>query len=170
MVQLRPQDVAIALQLALRPGLAYRALAEAVGLSQSEVHGAVKRLAYARLVRADIRAARVPALLEFLTSGVPYAFPAEPGAESRGVPTAFAGPSLAGDFPDASPLVWPAIDGDRRGATIEPLYAAAPATAKGNPALYDLLTLVDALRVGRARERQRARILLEERLMATELV
>jgi len=57
---------------------------------------------------------------------------------------------------------------DRRGATIEPLYAAAPATAKGNPAFYDLLTLVDALRVGRARERQRARVLLEARLMATE--
>jgi len=107
-------------------------------------------------------------LLEFLTSGVPYAFPAEPGAESRGVPTAFAGPPLAGDLPEASPLVWPAIDGDRRGATIEPLYAAAPATAEGNPALYDLLTLVDAVRVGRARERQRARVLLEERLMATE--
>lgn len=169
-MHLRPQDVAIALQLALRPGIPYRALAEAVGLSQGEVHGAVKRLAYARLVRADTRVVHLAALLEFLTGGVPYAFPAEPGAETRGLPTAFAGPLLAREFPDASPVVWPAVDGDRRGATIEPLYAAAPATAVGNPALYDLLTLVDAVRIGRARERQRARLLLEERLMATERV
>jgi hypothetical protein len=166
MAALRPHDVAIALQLALTPGMPYRALAQAVGVSQGEAHNGVKRLAAARLVRPDTRAVYLGALLEFLPGGVPYVFPAEPGPETRGVPTAHAAPPLAAEFPDAEPVVWPAVDGDRRGAAVEPLYAAAPATARSNPPLYELLTLVDALRVGRARERQRARALLQDRLTA----
>lgn len=166
MPSLRPHDVAVALQLALTPALSYRALAQAVGLSQGEVHNAVKRLAFARLVRQDTRAVHRGALLEFLTGGVPYAFPAEPGPETRGVPTAHAGPSLAADFPDAAPVVWPSVDGRHRGAAVEPLYAGAADTLRHNPELYDLLTLVDALRIGRARERLRARDLLKDRLTA----
>jgi len=166
MTSLRPHDVAVVLQLALTPRSSYRALAHAVGLSQGEVHNAVKRLAFARLIRQDTRAVHRGALLEFLAGGVPYAFPAAPGPETRGVPTAHAGPSLAGDFPDAAPVVWPAVDGQHRGAAVEPLYAGAPGTFRHNPELYDLLTLVDALRIGRSRDRLRARSLLQNRLMA----
>ena len=166
MSSLRPHDVAVALQLALTPGLPYRALAEAVGLSQGETHNAVKRLAASRLIRADTRGTYAGALLEFLVAGVPYAFPAALGPEARGVPTSHAAPPLAAEFSDAEPVVWPAVDGDRRGAAVEPLYAAAPATRRRNPRLYELLTLVDALRVGRTRERQRAKALIQERLGA----
>lgn len=166
MATLRPHDVAVALQLALTPGLSYRALAEAVGLSQGEAHNVVRRLAAARLVRADTRAAHLGALLEFLSGGVPYVFPAEPGRETRGVPTAHAAPPLAAEFPAADAVVWPAVDGDRRGAAVEPLYAGAPATARRNSPLYELLALVDTLRIGRARERGRAKVLLQERLTA----
>ena len=55
MSPLRPQDIAVALQLALRPGLAFKDLAQSVGLSQGEAHNAVMRLAAARLVRPDTR-------------------------------------------------------------------------------------------------------------------
>jgi DNA-binding Lrp family transcriptional regulator len=165
-VPLRPHDVVVALQLALTPGIPYRALAEAVGLSQGEVHNGVRRLVGARLVRADTRAVHPGALLEFLAAGVPYAFPASLGAVIRGVPTAHAAPPLSAEFPDAEPVVWPALDGTHRGAAVEPLHTAAPGIARRNPALYELLTLVDALRVGRARERHRARALLTERLAA----
>lgn len=82
------------------------------------------------------------------------------------MPTAHAGPPLAADFPDAAPVVWPSVDGQHRGAAIEPLYAGAPGTLRHNPELYDLLTLVDALRIGRARERLRARGLLQDQLTA----
>lgn len=146
----------------------YRALAEAVGLSQGETHNAVRRLAAARLVRPDTRAVHRGGLLEFLAGGVPYVFPAEPGPETRGVPTAHSAPPLAAEFPDADAVVWPAVGGERRGAGLEPLYAGAPATAQKNPPLYMLLTLVDVLRVGRARERQRARVLLHEGLTSPQ--
>lgn len=48
MAYLRAHDVAVALQLCLSPGLSYRALAEAVGLSQGETRNAVQRLVAAR--------------------------------------------------------------------------------------------------------------------------
>jgi hypothetical protein len=44
--------------------------------------------------------------------------------------------------------------------SLTPLYQAAPKTVQHNPALYGLLTLVDTLRIGRARERQLATTML----------
>lgn len=53
-----------------------------------------------------------------------------------------------------------------RGASVVPLYDGAAATAERNPALYELLALVDAVRLGRARERTRAKQVLQERIVA----
>lgn len=169
MPSLKPHDVAVALQLVLTSALPYRALSQAVGLSQGESHNAVRRLAFARLVRPDSRTVLRGALLEFLSGGVPYAFPAALGAETRGVPTAHAGPPLAEEFPAANAIVWPDVHGAQRGASLEPLYPGATGTPQNNPELYGLLTLVDALRIGRARERQRARRLLRARLAPTSI-
>lgn len=167
MERLRPHDVVVALQLALTPGVPYRALAEAVGLSQGETHNAVQRLVGARLVRSEERVVNTAALLELLAGGVPYVFPAEPGPDTRGVPTAHSAPPFAGCIgTDNAQVVWPSATGRVRGAAVEPLYDGAPATARANPPLYELLALVDALRIGRARERQQAKALLQERLLA----
>lgn len=170
MPPLKPQDIAVALQLALTPGLTYAALAAATGISQGEVHNAVRRLRSARLVRADATQVTSPALLEFLSAGVPYAFPAEAGAETRGVPTSHAAGVLGQGFSTADPLVWPSIDGRVRGASVIPLYDGAAATATQNTALYQLLALVDAVRLGRTRERTRARQVLRERILGTAAV
>lgn len=166
MPPLKPQDIAVALQILLTPGATYAALSTATGLSQGEVHNAVRRLRGARLVLADAQQVNRAALLEFIGSGVAYAFPAEAGAESRGVPTAHSAGELALEFGVSDPLVWPSMAGSVRGASVLPLYAAAPATAAHNPALYELLALVDAVRLGRARERTRAKQLLRERIMS----
>lgn len=163
---LRPHDVAVALQLTLTPGAPYQVLATAVGLSRGEAHNVVKRLATARLVRPADRKVNLGALLEFVTAGVPYAFPGELGPETRGVPTAYSAPPLAAEIPATDAVVWPSADGTVRGASLQPLYPGAPATPQRNPKLYELLTLVDAMRIGRARERQRARTLLQDRLTA----
>ena len=39
-----------------------------------------------------------------------------------------------------------------QGASVQPLYGSVPGAARRDAALYDLLALVDALRIGRARE------------------
>jgi len=166
-VALRPHDVCVALQLCVTPEVAFRALAQSVGLSLGEAHNATQRLREARLVFPDRSAIQRPALLEFLTHGVPYAFPAHLGPEVRGVPTAHAGPLLA-EHIGGAPVVWSHSTGSVRGASIIPLCASAPEAASVNPELYDLLTLVDALRVGRARERSKARELLESVLLAPD--
>ena len=51
-----------------------------------------------------------------------------------------------------------------RGATLEPLHKAAPKAARKDPALHELLALIDALRDGRVRERQLAEKELSARL------
>lgn len=71
---IKPQDLAVALQLLLAPGQPFRELAHAVGVSPGEAHNAVQRLIAARLVRAPDRSVRVEALFEFLAGGVPYLY------------------------------------------------------------------------------------------------
>lgn len=161
---LRPQDLAVALELAIHPNLQFQPLAEATGLSIGEVHGAVKRLRLARLLQPGERQVQRRSLLDFIIGGVPYAFPAEPGSVTRGVPTGVSGPSLASEFSTADTLVWPSADGKQRGESVTPLYPRAPELARKNLKLYNLLTLVDALRVGQAREKQRAKELLSSQL------
>lgn len=120
------------------------------------------------MVLADAPQVHRGALLEFLGSGDPYALPAEAGAESGGVPAVHSAGELAAEFGTSDPLVWPSVGGTVRGASVEPLYAAAPATATRNPPLYEPLALVDAVRLGRVRERTRARHPLRARIMPAE--
>jgi DNA-binding Lrp family transcriptional regulator len=161
---LRPQDVAVALQLTIQPEPTFAALAERLGISQGDAHNAVKRLDVARLVRSGTRTVAARALLDFLTHGVPHAFAAVLGPVTRGVATAHAGPPLARLFGSTDPVVWPSALGSARGASLAPLYPAAVGLPGRNGELYELLTLVDALRVGQARERKAAVDLLRERL------
>jgi hypothetical protein len=45
-----------------------------------------------------------------------------------------------------------------------PLYDSVPGAARRDPALYDLLALIDAIRMGRARERNVAEKEITQRL------
>lgn len=174
-MSLKPQDVLVALKIVVMPraSWAYGRLALELGMSASEVHGAVKRLRAARLMLADEGGAPQPAfkaLEEFLLHGVRYAFYPERGALLPGMPTAHAAPPLSAEIlaDDEPPPVWPDAQGSARGYALQPLYPSAPFAARQDPALYELLALVDALRDGRARERALAARLLLQRLQAAE--
>lgn len=95
-------------------------------------------------------------LKEFLIHGLKYVFPAERGGPTRGIPTAEAGPPLSQHFGHdfQLPPVWPCPDGPFRGIAFSPLYKNVPQAALQDSKLYELLTLVDAIREGRARERE----------------
>jgi hypothetical protein len=166
---LRPHDVAVALQLVLTPDAPFTALQEQTGLSLGEVHNAVRRLQHARLVSGASRRAVIPALMEFLSAGVPYAFAGALGPEAPGVPTAHSAPPLSRSFRSAQKVVWPSGDGTARGHSLTPLLPAAATLPGRNPKLYRLLALVDALRVGRARERAIAQELLANALRTGEV-
>jgi len=153
----KPQDVVVALKLCGDDGDAtYAELGRALGMSASETHASVRRLSEARLVEPQTRRVRREVLANFLVHGVPHAFPATPKDVTRGMPTAWAAPVMQGKFGGKDQLapIWPDPDGDVQGATVKPLYPSVPHAARVDKKLYDLLALVDALRIGRARERQ----------------
>lgn len=155
---LKPQDILVALKLLLLAGQpwAFNTLAVSLGMSASEVHAAVTRLRRAGLLsdQAPIR----PALKEFLIHGLRYVFVPERGGLVRGIPTAHAAPPLLGLMtPDGDPPpVWPDPEGAVRGLSLEPLYKSVPIAIRADPALYEWLAALDALRIGRARERKLA--------------
>jgi hypothetical protein len=170
-MELRPQDVVIVLKL-LASGFnpwTYARLGQELAMSPSNAFTSVARADAARLLHAasthppNGRKARalLPEpnrnnLKEFLVHGVKYAFPVERGGPTRGVPTAEAATPLSQHFSQAFPLppVWPYAEGSVRGLAFSPLYQNVPAAALRDPKLYELLALVDAIREGRARERE----------------
>ena len=147
-----------------RPPIAQ--VASDLELSPSQVHASLKRLARSRLIEAQTGRPLLKAVEEFLIHGVKYAFPVERGEPTRGMPTAYAAPPLSEQIAASGdlPPVWPDAEGKVRGITLEPLHRAAVKAARGDPAVHELLALVDALRDGRARERQLAEKELSARL------
>ena len=96
-------------------------------------------------------------LAEFALHGARYAFPAVRLPLVAGVPTSHSAPAFAGVFaPGSTDFVWPHPNGTVRGVGIEPLHPAVPFAAMQDAKLYELLALFDALRVGKARERDMA--------------
>lgn len=166
---LKPQDVFVSLKLVdASPGQkAFPKLAEALGISASEAHAAVKRAIRSGLVDGESRSVRKGALCEFLVHGLRYVFPAEWSGITRGVPTSYAAPPLKAQFAESVlPPVWPHPEGTARGEGLAPLYKSAPGAALRDPHLYEWLALVDAVRAGRARERKLATQEIERRLRA----
>lgn len=98
LVILKPQDLVVALKLlgyvGSRPPFAK--IAGDLVMSQSEVHAAVKRAQAAHLLHGPelFNRPNISALEEFLIHGVKYAFPAERGGPSRGIPTSYAAEPL----------------------------------------------------------------------------
>ena len=168
---LKPQDLVVALKVAVNGhrGFLLTALGQELGLVVSVIHGCISRCEQARLLSrasGEIRPNKA-GLLEFAVHGARYAFPAVQGSATRGVPTSLAGPSLRDYFDQSKsqPPVWPDPLGEAFGPSIAPLHSSVPEASRRDEALYDVLTLVDAIRAGAAREREMAISILEERLL-----
>lgn len=165
---LKPQDIAILLKLAAHKDKEWRLvdLAQELGFSVSEASMALERSRYAGLIDQSKRHLALLGLLEFLVHGAKYVYHTEPGPIARGIPTAHSAPPLSrkivSDPTDC--YVWPDSEGTVRGQTIEPLYPSISKNALKDPPFYELLALVDAIRIGRARERKLAEAELTKRL------
>lgn len=153
---MKPQDILVLLKICAMPEGKWciHELAESIGMSGSEVHAAIKRLEKADLLFS--RKPKITSVEEFIINGLKYVFPAIIGKECRGIPTAHSAPPLSklvvSDKKDM--LVWPYEFGNARGQSVSPLYRSVPSAVKNDSKLYELLALVDAIRIGRARERE----------------
>lgn len=165
---LKPQDVVVAARLAVEAGpWTFERLADELGMSTQTVHESVQRLAVARLFNPIRRRLARHEFLEFAEHGLRYAFPAQP-AQKRvaGVPTGVSAPPLAKKIlaGDEVAVVWQSRRGTAQGRKVAPLHAKAPAAAEKNPRLHEMLALLDAIRIGGAREREVATEELRARL------
>jgi hypothetical protein len=164
---LKPQDLVVAVRLAIpsTDHSTYPNLAASLRMSASEAHAAVKRAAECGLVDGTTRRAKRSALLEFVVHGLRYVFPPSWSGVSRGIPTSYAAPPLSvsivqGDLPP----VWPHPEGQTRGQGLRPIYKSIPDASLRDAELYKWMALLDAIRSGRARERELAVGLIRKRL------
>lgn len=174
-----PQDIVILIKLLAQPAnknWSQYSLASELCLSPSQINSAFKRLVTSGLLTSYNPPKKpepiIQACEEFFIHALKYIFPAKLGEIARGVPTSYSGPSLklqisAGNDPIP---VWPYGEGEERGVALEPLYSSVPKSVSKHPdpLFYDLLTLIDAIRSGRAREKQLAINILSE-LLKTKL-
>ena len=155
---MKPQDLVILLKKITEKGqsLSIRGLAESLSMSTSSVSESLERSKTAQLVDRNKQRVKGLALQEFLIYGIKYVFPLELGRVIRGLPTYIsASPikeQLAGN---ADNYVWKYAQGNAKGQTVKPLYPTVPEAAMRDAELYELLVLVDTLRVvGRPREKE----------------
>lgn len=183
---MKSQDIVILLKLALlhrrstaqqplpengrADAFSARGLESALGISKSEVNASINRSADAGLLVKDrnsgIPKTNISALLELIGHGLKYVFPVKPGPLVRGMPTAAAAPVLQEKLVSMDDYihVWPDPKGNEIGQSLKPLFKSVPDAARRDPELYDLLALVDAIRLGNPRESKVAQQLLEKKL------
>lgn len=141
-------------------------IANALQISPSEVSEALNRCKIARLIDNKKRSVHVNAFKEFLIYGLKYVFPTEPGAMVKGIRTAHsASPIKEHISSGADVYVWQYAKGNVRGQAIEPLYKTIAASVQEDKLFYELLVIVDTIRVGRVREINFAIEELEKRLL-----
>lgn len=168
---LKPKDLVTLLRIHTwrKESWTFEQLGDSLQMSSSQVYYSLDRAEYARLYDGSSRRVRGRQLVEFVSHGVRYAFAAHPGAVTRGVPTASTARVMAELVVSTERevgFVWPHPAGRQRGQTVAPLIDAAPTLALEDEQLYDLLALVDAIRIGSARERQVAAEAFSQRLIS----
>ncbi len=152
---MRPQDIIILLKIISIGNSEWRNIdiANATKISPSEVSEALNRSKLSKLIDSKKRKVNTNSFIEFLIYGLKYVFPTEPGAIVKGIPTAHsASPIKEHISSDTDIYVWPYAKGSHRGQAIEPLYKTLPQIVQQDNLFYELLTIVDTIRVGRVRE------------------
>jgi hypothetical protein len=163
---MRPHDVVVLLKIAAKGKKQWlmKDLSQELGISASEISESINRSVIAHLIAPDKKRLMKLALLDFLEHGLSYVYPQSPGALIRGIRTAHSATPLNELISSQEHYVWPYAEGDTRGQAIEPLHPKVPEASLKDPDFYALMALCDALRVGRAREKNAAIKELKKRL------
>lgn len=147
-----------------------RALADATGISKSQVNLAMQRCFEVGLLQKGRQAGplrvNVKELRNLIVHAVRYMFPIKLGPITRGITTTLAAPLFEGKLLSAGDFVpvWSDAHGKTKGQAVEPLFKSVSFAVKQDPDFYALLALVDSIRIGQARERKLAIEMLDELL------
>lgn len=132
-----------------------RQLAESIKISPGEISKSSKRLVAAKLLverNGEYHVER-SALQDWLCYGVRYAYSVESVGYGRGLPTSWSCPWIRTDImPPEPPLVWPVSGGNVEGSMIKPIHDSIPFAANNDDLLYEAMSLIEAIRMGKPRE------------------
>lgn len=164
--QIKPQDLVVLTKLIAINDSDYTqmSLSQMLYMSQSEISSSISRSTYAGLLMNKGKEVNRKLFFDFIKYGLAVVFPQHPGAIVRGTVTAHSAPPLDIEIVSEEKYVWPYAKGKARGQTIAPLYPTVPKAVILDNYLYELLALMDAVRVGRAREKNLALELLEQHI------
>jgi hypothetical protein len=156
---LRHLDLLVLLKLAAAEDASrsVRALEAELGVSKSGIAQSIARLQALDLLKEDKGVRRLNRLRvrDCLEHGVKWLAPAVVGDWELGLPTGHSAEPLASKLKgDGDDLVMPLPHGPVRGRCVPPIHPKAPEAARKDPRLHRLLAIVDAFRVGRARDRE----------------
>lgn len=151
---MRPQDVVILLKIADKRGVEWsmKDLASELMISGSEVSESFNRSVFSGLLMQNKKQIMKSDFLDFLKYGLKYVFPAKLGALCRGMVTAYSAKPLVDMIQSSDKVVWAHPKGKERGMLLEPLIPSLPQACELEKSFYELVSLTDALRIGRPRE------------------
>jgi hypothetical protein len=162
---MRPHDIVVLLKIvALKDAWMNKDLSAGLNISQSEISESLNRSAIAGLISPDKKKVFKNALLNFIEHGLPYVFPVEPGSIEKGIPTAHSAPVMRDSIISNDNYIWPYAQGKLRGQSIAPLYPKQVQAVLQDEKLYNMLALIDSVRVGKVREKEKALDLLKSYL------
>lgn len=148
----------------------YRGLGGALGISHGEIGNSIKRLLESKLIAPALHEAFyvglpyqvvIPNMKDWLVYGIKFYMPAETQSFGQGVPTSWSNPDVRSMMvPRDPPHVWLSPGGAVAGEGVVPLYAKQPIAAANDRNLHYILSLVDAVRLGKPRELKIARELI----------
>lgn len=163
---MRPHDIVILLKIIAKGKEQWymKDIANELYISQSEVSESLNRSVMAGLISNNKKRVLMSAVQEFMFYGIKYVYPQKAGAMVRGVVTAHSAMPLANKIESNQNFVWPYSEGNQRGFAVEPLHPNVPKACLKDVKLYELLALLDAIRLGNVREQKMAMDELKERL------
>src|SRR5690554_4167463 len=163
---MRPHDIVILLKIIAKGKEQWymKDLANELYISQSEVSESLNRSVMAGLIANNKKRVLAAAIQEFIFFGIKYVYPQKPGAMVRGIATAHSAIPLVKNIQSNQSFVWPYGEGNQRGYAVEPLHPNVLKACLKDVKLYELLALLDAIRLGNVREQKMAMDELQLRL------
>ena len=151
---MKPQDILVLAKIMAMGKKTWNGqnLAEELCISKSEVSESLNRSKYARLLNFSKLKVNAAAFLEFLEHGIRYVYPAVTNGRQKGFLTAFSAEPLNKKIANRTAIVWASENGTAFGESIKPLYPAVVRAIQKDKTLYELLSLIETIRIGRVRE------------------
>ena len=158
-----------------------RGLGSSLGISKTEIAASLRRCVESNLLSisnsydvvslVDLNwKVNQKALFNLIKYSIPHLYPPKLLGFDIGIPTGFSGPALSEEVTSAgnTKIIWSSEHGDAYGQVLDPIYKTVAYAAYQDEFVYKCFTLIDAYRLGKAREKDIAISLLEKTILGDQ--